>query len=235
MFAIGKGDNKMLYGKLSNESEQYRKTRAELLKAEMALRDQRERVAELRRGLPLDTRVDDYLFHEGPIDLQQDSPISEVRLSELFADPRKPLLVYQYMFGGAQKESCPMCAMWTDGFNAITPHLRQRTNFAVAAQGEITAFRAWARRRDWHNLRLISSAGSSFKTDLQFQTVKEEQLPGVSVFVKHRDGSLRHFYSASAIMAENQYRGLDLLTPVWNFLDPTPEGRGDWLPGVQYD
>jgi predicted dithiol-disulfide oxidoreductase (DUF899 family) len=38
---------------------------------------------------------------------------------------------------------------------------------------------------------------------------------------------------ASAIMEENEYRGLDLYTPVWNFLDLTPDGRGDWFPGVQ--
>jgi predicted dithiol-disulfide oxidoreductase (DUF899 family) len=225
----------MLYGKLSNESEPYQKARAELLEAEMALRDQRELVAELRRRLPLDTKISDYLFHEGPFNLQQDSPISEVRLSELFADPRKPLLVYQYMFGGAQKESCPMCAMWTDGFNAIAHHLMQRVNFAIVAQGEITEFRAWARRRHWNNLRLISSAGSSFKTDLNFQDSKKEQFPGVSVFMKSEDGSLRHFYSASAIMEENEYRGLDLLTPVWNFLDLTPDGRGDWFPSALYD
>ena len=225
----------MHYGKLSNESECYQKARVELLAAEMALRDQRERVAQLRRALPADTKINDYLFHEGPSDLQQDSPISEVRLSELFADPGKPLLVYQYMFGGAQKESCPMCAMWTDGFNAIAHHLKQRVNFAIVAQGEISEFRDWARRRHWNNLRLISSAGSSFKTDLSFQTSEEEQLPGVSVFLKSKDGSLRHFYSASAIMEENEYRGLDLITPVWNLLDLTPEGRGDWFPSVQYD
>ena len=224
----------MLYGKLSNESEPYQKARAALLEAEMALRDQRERVAELRRALPLATKVNDYLFHEGPSDLQKNSPISEVRLSELFEDPRKPLLVYQYMFGGAQKESCPMCAMWTDGFNAIAPHLKQRVNFAIVAQGEITEFRAWARGRHWNNLRLISSAGSLFKTDLQFQNSKKEQFPGVSVFMKSEDGSLRHFYSASAIMEENEYRGLDLYTPVWSLLDLTPDGRGDWFPGVQY-
>lgn len=200
----------------------------------MALRDQRERVAELRRALPLDTPIDDYLFHEGPSDLQKDSPISEIRLSELFEDPSKPLLIYQYMFGGAQNESCPMCAMWTDGFNAITPHLKQRVNFAIVAQGEITELRAWARRRHWSNLRLISSAGSSFKTDLHFQNSKEEQFPGVSVFVKSQDGPLRHFYSASAIMKDSEYRGIDLLTPVWNLLDLTPQGRGDWFPSVQY-
>ena len=225
----------MLYGILSNESEQYRKARAELHRAEMALRDQRERVAELRRLLPLDTPVEDYLFHEGPVDLALDGPVSEIRLSELFEDPAKPLLIYQYMFGGAQKDSCPMCAMWTDGFNAAAPHLKQRLNFAIVAQGEITEFRAWARSRGWGNLRLVSSAGSSFKTDLRFQSAEEEQLPGVSVFVRSEDGLLSHFYSASAIMAENEYRGLDLFTPVWNLLDLTPEGRGDWLPSVRYD
>ena len=225
----------MLYGKLTNESEQYQKARAELLEAEMALRDQRERVAELRRALPLDTKVEDYLFHEGPSDLLKDSPISEVRLSDLFEDPQKPLIIYQYMFGGAQKESCPMCAMWTDGYNAIAPHLKQRVNFAIVAQGEITEFRAWARQRNWYNLRLVSSAGSSFKTDLHFQDSDEEQFPGVSVFVKSQDGSLRHFYSSSAIMKVNEYRGLDLLNPVWNLLDLTPDGRGDWLPSVAYE
>jgi len=39
---------------------------------------------------------------------------------------------------------------------------------------------------------------------------------------------------SESYMEENEYRGLDLLTPVWNFLDLTPEGRGDWSPGVQY-
>ena len=225
----------MLYGILSNESKHYRKARAELHEAEMALRDQRERVAELRRSLPIDTPVEDYLFHEGPADLGQDSPISEIRLSELFEDPLKPLLIYQYMLGGAQKESCPMCAMWTDGFNAVAPHLKQRLNFAIVAQGEITEFRAWARSRGWSNLRVVSSAGSSFKTDLKFQTAEEEQLPGVSVFVKSKEGALHHFYSASAIMEENEYRGLDLFSPVWNLLDLTPQGRGDWLPSVRYE
>ena len=128
-----------------------------------------------------------------------------------------------------------MCAMWTDGFNAVAPHLKQRVNFAVVAQGEIGEFRSWARSRRWNNLRLISSAGSSFKTDLHFQNSKAEQFPGVSVFVKSHDNSLRHFYSASAIMKENEYRGLDLFTPVWNLLDLTPDGRGDWLPSVQYE
>ena len=41
------------------ESREYTKAREELLQAEIALKEQRERVAELRRTLPLDTLADD--------------------------------------------------------------------------------------------------------------------------------------------------------------------------------
>ena len=42
-----------------NESPAYRKQRAELLEAEIALKDQIERVSALRRSLLLDTIVED--------------------------------------------------------------------------------------------------------------------------------------------------------------------------------
>ena len=44
------------------ETEEYRARRDELLEAEMALRGQIERVAELRRGLPLGGAAADYVF-----------------------------------------------------------------------------------------------------------------------------------------------------------------------------
>jgi predicted dithiol-disulfide oxidoreductase (DUF899 family) len=217
-----------------DESAAYRAARAQLLEAEIALRDQCERVAALRRALPLDTQVSDYVLHEGPADLSADGPVTAVRLSEMFERSDAALVVYQYMYGGAQTKPCPMCTLWTDGFNGAAQHLRQRVNFAIIAQADIGEFRAWARARGWHNLRLVSSAGSSFKTDLQFADEHGRQHPGVSVFVRAADGSVRHFYSAAAVMKENAYRGIDLLTPVWNLLDLTPEGRGNWMPRLDY-
>jgi len=77
----------MIPGRHYTESAAYRKSRDELLEAEIALKDQRERVAALRRKLPLDTEIQDYEFHEGPADLNQDGPITTVRLSGLFDDP----------------------------------------------------------------------------------------------------------------------------------------------------
>src|SRR5215467_8685593 len=51
---------------LSNESEEYLRKREELRHAEVELRNQRERVAQLRRQLPIGPAVEDYVFEEGP-------------------------------------------------------------------------------------------------------------------------------------------------------------------------
>jgi predicted dithiol-disulfide oxidoreductase (DUF899 family) len=29
---------------------------------------------------------------------------------------------------------------------------------------------------------------------------------------------------------QGEYRGIDLLSPVWHVLDLLPSGRGDWMP-----
>jgi predicted dithiol-disulfide oxidoreductase (DUF899 family) len=46
---------------------------------------------------------------------------------------------------------------------------------------------------------------------------------------------VKHFYSNGAIMKEKVNRGIDLLSPVWNIFDLTPEGRGDWNAKLNYD
>ncbi len=192
-------------------------------------------MAALRRKLPLETKVQDYVFEEGPAEFEKDGPFAKVRLSELFADPAKPLVVYQYMYGGAQKKPCPMCTLWVDGFNGVAHHLRQRVNFAVIAAVGIGDLRRWGRQRGWYRLRLVSSAGSHFKTDLGFQDADGSQHPGVSVFVQSSDGSVKHFYSGSATVRDSVNRGIDLLSPVWNIFDLTPEGRGDWSAKLEYN
>ncbi len=225
----------MNIGRMKGESAAYSQARDSLLEAEIALRDQRERVAEQRRQLPLDTDVQDYVFHEGPADLDLDGPISEIRLSDLLGETDQPLIVYQYMYGGAQSEPCSSCTMWVDGMNGVSQHIDQNVRFSVVAEVEIAVLRNWGRSRGWHGLRLLSSAGSSFKSDLNFQDEAGQQFPGVSVFGRAADGSPGHFYSASAVMKAGEYRGIDLLTPVWSLLDLTPAGRGEWLPSLTYD
>ena len=70
---------------LPHESEEYLLKRDELRRAEIDLRKQRERVAELRRQLPQGPAVEDYVFEEvsGKLDAG-DTPVQKTRLSELF-------------------------------------------------------------------------------------------------------------------------------------------------------
>ncbi len=217
----------MSTGRLPNESPAYCKIRDELEQAELALRDQRERVAELRRRLPGDTACDDYAFLEAPPG-GGDEPARQRRLSELFTKPDQPLVLMHFMFGGAQTEPCPMCTLWADGYDGVVPQLGRRVNFGVVVAGDLERFRAYGRERGWRNLRLLSSQGSTFKRDFGFETGDGGQIPGVGVFL--REGSdVRHFYSQSAMMSGGQFRGMDLLCPLWHFLDLTPEGRGEFM------
>jgi predicted dithiol-disulfide oxidoreductase (DUF899 family) len=217
------------------ESSAYRAARAELQEAEIALRRQRIRTAALRRELPLDTEIDDYLLEEGPADLSLAEPIQQVHLSEIFTAPGRSLIVYQFMYGAAQTEPCPMCSMWIDGLNGVARHLSDRVDLAIVAQAPIGDLRAWARRRGWHNLRLLSASPSTFKADLGMQGPGGEQYPGLSVFTRADDGSVRHFYTGGPGLEPNTEGGMDAYSPVWNLLDLTPEGRGEWYPSLEYD
>jgi len=220
----------MTVARLADESPAYRQLRDELQGAEMALRDQREKVAALRRRLPLDTSFDDVSFEE-----IRDGAREPVKLSELFTEPAKPLILMQFMYGKKQAKPCPMCTLWADGYDGVVPHLRQRANFAVLVAGDVAAFDAYARSRGWRHLRAVSAADCDLKRRLGFENAEGEQLPGVSVFVRRPDGSLVHAYSQSAWYGAEEFRGMDLLSPLWHFLDLTPEGREDWMPRRRYE
>jgi predicted dithiol-disulfide oxidoreductase (DUF899 family) len=57
----------------------------------------------------------------------------------------------------------------------------------------------------------------------------------MSVFTRDADGTVRHFYSAHPSMgSEIKERGIDLLTPVYNMMDLTREGRGNWYASLDY-
>lgn len=196
---------------------------------------QRERVAELRRALPAEACAN-YTFLEGEPNLAAGGDVHiERQLSSLFSAPDRTLVVLHFMFGGAQGDVCPMCTMWADGYNAVQEHLRERVDFAVVASGDLDGFRSLARQRGWNGLRLLSAEGSTFKADLGTEDADGNPSPAVSVFTLDADGRPQHRYTGHAQLGEGHWRGLDLLSPVWNFLDLTPEGRGDWMPQLDYE
>lgn len=128
----------------------------------------RERVAEARRQLPPGPVVKDYLFQEGPADIDAgDSPTHTVHLSELFTGADRSLVIYHFMYGKQQTSPCPMCTLWIDGYNGVAHHIAQMVDFAIVAAADPPVLREHARRRGWRDLRLLSTAeGSTFKYDL---------------------------------------------------------------------
>lgn len=152
---------------LTNESEAYLSKREELRLAEIASMRHQERVAALRRSLPRGAVVEDYVFPEGPADLDAgDTPIRSVRLSEAFTAPNRPLVVHHLMFGKKQTSPCPMCTMWIDGWNGVAGHLAQNVDVVIVAAADPIALRTHARNRGWRNLRLLSCGSNTFKYDL---------------------------------------------------------------------
>ncbi|NKC16232.1 MAG: DUF899 domain-containing protein [Gammaproteobacteria bacterium] len=175
---------------LGTESSEYMAQREALWQAEVALKEQREAVAALRRALPLTTPVTtDYRFQACKVG---DDTIDEIGLDGCFRDGNNTAIMMQFMYGKAQKNACPMCAMWTDGYSGVIAHINQRASFSVVVAGELESFRDFARSRGWNpQLQLLSAAGSTFKADLSMETPDGSQLPGVSVFVR-KAGQIYH-------------------------------------------
>lgn len=221
---------------LTNESAEYLAKREELRHAEIELMRQRERVAELRRGLPKGATVEDYELLEGPASLADgDEPITRVRLSELFTAPDRSLVIYHLMFGKKQIPACGMCTAWIDTFNGVAQHLAQNLDLAVVAAADVPALREFARSRGWNKLRLLSAGESTFKYDLGSEDREGAQDPMISVFTKDGDGTLRHFYSVHAQLdLDIPERGIDEYNPIWNIMDLTPQGRGTFYTSLDY-
>jgi predicted dithiol-disulfide oxidoreductase (DUF899 family) len=213
------------------ESSRYRVARNRLLAAEIDLRKRVERVAGMRRKLPLGGPVpEDYVFHEGSG--------RQVKLSELFRDNLNTLLIYGYMFGPQAKQPCPMCTSFLDSLEGAALHLAQRANLAVVAKSPIDRIQQLAESRGWRRLRLLSSANNNYNRDYYGENAEGGQLPMMNVFTR-RKGKIYHTYATELQFlppeeGQNQ-RHIDMMWPLWNVLDLTPEGRGaDWFPSVTY-
>jgi predicted dithiol-disulfide oxidoreductase (DUF899 family) len=234
------------------ESGEHRRERNRLLEAEIELRRALERVAAQRRALPPGGPVpDDYRFEQATGDG------GEVRFSELFAPGKETLVIYSFMFprysgdtrpGPQSGETaqlpladtpCASCTSILDALDGAAPHLARRVNLAVVAKADPERIRTFARERGWRNLRLLSSRNNTYNRDYLAESADGEQAPILNVFV--RDGDvIRHSWATELMFAPRdegeEARHVDLIWPIWNVLDMTPEGRGDErnFPGLDY-
>src|SRR6202171_1412560 len=93
--------------------EEGRAARLDLLKAEKALTQRSDELAQKRQELPW-VRIDkDYRF---------ETDKGSASLADLFRG-RAPLLVYHFMFGPEFTAGCPVCSSIADGFDGFVVHL----------------------------------------------------------------------------------------------------------------
>jgi predicted dithiol-disulfide oxidoreductase (DUF899 family) len=215
--------------KFPNENPKYRSARNRLLKAELALRKQVEKVAAQRRKLPLGGKV--------PEDYEFDGEGGKVRLSQLF-ERGNTLVAYSFMYGPNMEHACPMCTAFLDGLDGNAQHVAQRTNLVVIAKSPLERIREYATGRGWLNLRVLSSAGNNYNRDYHGEDERGAQWPMLNVFTKS-GAAVRHFWGSELLDARTEKgqnpRHNDLMWPLWNVLDVTPQGRGrDWYPKREY-
>ena len=212
------------------EDASYRDARDKLLEAEMQLRKQLESVAALRRKLPSGGRIpQDYVFDEDN---------GQVLFSQLFKSETPTLMVYNFMFGPAMSQACTSCTSILDGLNGTAPHVMDRVPLVVVAKSPMPRIREFAKERGWTNLRLVSSAHNTYNLDYHGELENGSQMPMLNVFVKRGD-AIHHFYGTELLYAPVEQgqdaRHVDLVWPLWNLFDLTPEGRGkQWYPKLRY-
>lgn len=199
-----------------NESREYREARDALLKEEQALVEKVKSLAAKRRRLPSGGQLkEDYVFrwaNEGKVG-------QPVKFSELFGD-KTTLLLYSFMFGPNWDNPCPSCTSLMDGFDRTWYSVNQDAAFVAIAKAPAEKIDAWAKKRGWSQIPLLSGFESSYQADYRCQGDNDDrQLPVMHVFRK-RDGKIFHFWGT-----ESMSNHVDTVWPYWNLFDFTPQGR----------
>jgi predicted dithiol-disulfide oxidoreductase (DUF899 family) len=215
--------------RIPNESAEYRAARTALLAEEIELRRHLERVAAQRRALPPGGEVrGDYRFEgeDGPTDF-----------AGLFGD-KDVLAVYSYMFGPERERPCPMCTALLGPLDGNAGDLAQKISLVVVARSPLERLLAFKRERGWRNLRLYSDLNSNYTRDYFGLLPDGSEIPALHVFTR-KNGVIRHFWTGEmtgdAADPGQDPRGAPDPTPLWTFLDMTPDGRGaDWYPKLNY-
>ncbi len=211
------------------ESAAYRAARTALLAEEIELRRHIERVAAQRRALPPGGPVTGEFRFDGP-----DGPTD---LAGLFGD-KETLAVYSLMFGPERARPCPMCTALLGPLDGNAADIGQRIALAVVARSPRERLVAFGRERGWRSLRLYADLNDAYSRAYFGLLPDGSEVPAFNIFTR-RDGIIRHFWSGEmtgdSTDPGQDPRGAPDLTPLWNVLDMTPEGRGtDWYPKLDY-
>jgi predicted dithiol-disulfide oxidoreductase (DUF899 family) len=138
-----------------------------------------------------------------------------VGLLDLF-EGRPQLVMHHFMFGPDWDQGCPSCSSAADGIGRLRQlHVRSTTLVAVsrAPYEKLAAFRE---RMGW-SFPWYSSYGSDFNYDFHAESMRGEEMPGISAFLRVGD-EVFHTYSTFG-------RGIEEFHNGYQYLDLTALGR----------
>jgi predicted dithiol-disulfide oxidoreductase (DUF899 family) len=136
-------------------------------------------------------------------------------MSELFAPGKDSLALYSFMFGPDREQPCSSCTAFIDSLDRASRHATQRINLAVVAKSPLPRILDFARERGWRDVRLLSSAGNTYKPRLPsaktststefFEIPKGEvwEMPIMNVF-RREGGTVRHCWGSELLYGPSE-------------------------------
>jgi predicted dithiol-disulfide oxidoreductase (DUF899 family) len=210
--------------------EEWLEARRALLLQEKEATHLRDKVNAARMAMPW-VKVDkDYMF---------DTTAGRKSLSDLF-DGRSQLIVYHFMLGPDWEAGCPGCSFLSDHVDGALPHLNNHdVTWVAVSRAPVDNIEAYKSRMGW-SFPWVSSANSDFNFDYHVSFTPEDlkkdrvfynfsmiepahandELPGLSAFIRNDEGEIFHTYSSYA-------RGPEELIGTLMILDRAPKGRNE--------
>ena len=102
-------------------------------------------------------------------------------------------------------------------------------------QPPLNALPPWWENQGWQDVRWVSAAQNSYAQNYKGEMPDGSLVPMCNVFVRDQ-GNIRHFWTSELffVPADFHPRHVDMLWPLWSYFDITPQGRGDFMPGLHY-
>jgi predicted dithiol-disulfide oxidoreductase (DUF899 family) len=210
--------------------EEWLQARKALLATEKQETKLRDKVRAERQKMPW-VKVDKtYTF---------DTPDGKKTLADLFGG-RSQLMIYHFMFGPDWEAGCPGCSFLADHIDGTLAHLNNHdVTLVCVSRAPLAKIEAYKQRMGW-KFPWASSFGSDFNFDYHVSFTKEElesgkvfynfselsgdqandELPGMSAFIRGEDGHVYHTYSDYA-------RGGEEILTTLMILDRAPKGRNE--------
>jgi predicted dithiol-disulfide oxidoreductase (DUF899 family) len=201
-----------------------------LLAREKQMTRLRDEINAERRALPWVKVEPTYVF---------DTPNGKKTLAELF-EGRSQLIVYHFMLGPSWSAGCPGCSFLADHLDGALAHLTHHdVTLTAVSRAPLDQISAYKKRMGWR-FPWVSSFDSAFNFDYHVSFTKDDlakpkvaynfaeidsgaandELPGLSAFIKDEAGRVLHTYSSYA-------RGPEELIGTLMILDRAPKGRNE--------